>query len=83
MYDGLILTQTSSHRVFDGLLPLKGFRIDPAEKLKQVHKELLSLYKVHGADPIFGVDYQGHGQVWQVPFPPWERKVVRGANGSR
>ncbi|CAM9610619.1 unnamed protein product, partial [Hapterophycus canaliculatus] len=35
-----------------------GFRLDPAEKLEQVHQELSSLHQVHAAAPIMGVDFQ-------------------------
>ena len=34
-----------------------GFRIDPAEKLHKVHKELSSLHKLHSSNPNFGVQY--------------------------
>mmetsp|Transcript_18304 Transcript_18304/g.42618 ORF Transcript_18304/g.42618 Transcript_18304/m.42618 type:complete len:354 (-) Transcript_18304:203-1264(-) len=34
-----------------------GFRIDPAERLNDVFKELVSLHKVYSATPIFGVDF--------------------------
>ncbi|RKO92786.1 hypothetical protein BDK51DRAFT_27975, partial [Blyttiomyces helicus] len=34
-----------------------GFRIDPAEKLKEVGKQIRKLWKVYGANPIFGVQY--------------------------
>jgi len=34
-----------------------GFRIDPAERLNDVYKELLSLHKVYSVTPIFGVDF--------------------------
>ncbi|CAN7996882.1 unnamed protein product [Ixodes hexagonus] len=33
-----------------------GFKVDPMEKLLQVHKELVSLLKVHRAKPLLGVD---------------------------
>ncbi|KDR08011.1 Bardet-Biedl syndrome 5 protein-like protein [Zootermopsis nevadensis] len=35
-----------------------GFRIDPKEKLQSVHKELLSLQKVYGQMPLFGVQFK-------------------------
>ncbi|KAL4222449.1 Bardet-Biedl syndrome 5 protein [Mactra antiquata] len=35
-----------------------GFRIDPVEKLQQVHKELLSLHKVYSNCPVFGVEFE-------------------------
>ena len=34
-----------------------GFRIDPQEKLKEIHKELQSMHKTYSTKPIFGVDY--------------------------
>jgi hypothetical protein len=34
-----------------------GFRIDPAEKLETVHRELLSLHQVYSVNPVFGVDF--------------------------
>lgn len=34
-----------------------GFRIDPADQLNSVHQELLSLHKVHTANPNYGVEY--------------------------
>ncbi|CRL04097.1 CLUMA_CG017210, isoform A [Clunio marinus] len=34
-----------------------GFRVDPQEKLHEVHKELISLHSVYSETPIFGVNY--------------------------
>ena len=34
-----------------------GFRIDPQEKLHEIHKELSSLFAVYSQTPIFGVSY--------------------------
>ena len=34
-----------------------GFRIDPLEKLQDIHKELNSLFKTYSNCPIFGVEY--------------------------
>jgi len=34
-----------------------GFRIDPAEKLNSVHKEISTLYRVYSSNPIYGVDF--------------------------
>ncbi|XP_067123978.1 Bardet-Biedl syndrome 5 protein homolog [Centruroides vittatus] len=34
-----------------------GFKIDPLDRLQQVHKELSSLFQVYKANPIFGVDH--------------------------
>lgn len=35
-----------------------GFRVDPAEQLEVVHKELTSMHQVFSANPIFGVDFK-------------------------
>eukprot|EP01029_Cantina_marsupialis_P014370 TRINITY_DN3173_c0_g1_i1.p1 TRINITY_DN3173_c0_g1~~TRINITY_DN3173_c0_g1_i1.p1 ORF type:complete len:352 (+),score=54.05 TRINITY_DN3173_c0_g1_i1:28-1056(+) len=35
-----------------------GFRVDPADKLKAIYKEVLSLHKVFSQNPIFGVDFE-------------------------
>lgn len=40
-----------------------GFRIDPKEKLQSIHKELLSLQKVYGQVPFFGVQFKVGEQV--------------------
>lgn len=34
-----------------------GFRIDPLERLKSVHREISSLQTVYSKAPIFGVEY--------------------------
>lgn len=34
-----------------------GFRIDPIEKLHEVHKEISALYSVYSQCPVFGVEY--------------------------
>ena len=34
-----------------------GFRIDPAERLVEVHKEVMSLFRTFRASPIFGVEH--------------------------
>ncbi|CAN0222561.1 unnamed protein product [Scytosiphon promiscuus] len=49
-----LVVETSSHS--GGYI--LGFRLDPAEKLERVHKELSSLHQVHAADPILGVDFE-------------------------
>lgn len=36
-----------------------GFRIDPKDRMEQLHKEISSLWKVYTANPIFGVDFVG------------------------
>ena len=33
-----------------------GFKVDPEEKLKEMTKEILSLMKVYGSCPIFGIE---------------------------
>lgn len=33
-----------------------GFRIDPADRLHQVHAQLLNLYNVHALNPVIGVE---------------------------
>lgn len=35
-----------------------GFRIDPQDKLHEIHKELSSLFAVYSQTPIFGVNYE-------------------------
>eukprot|EP01061_Rhynchopus_euleeides_P008394 TRINITY_DN1745_c1_g1_i2.p1 TRINITY_DN1745_c1_g1~~TRINITY_DN1745_c1_g1_i2.p1 ORF type:complete len:344 (+),score=120.36 TRINITY_DN1745_c1_g1_i2:282-1313(+) len=35
-----------------------GFRVDPAEKLQEVYKEVSSLHKVYSVCPQFGVEFQ-------------------------
>jgi len=35
-----------------------GFKVDPEEKLKEVYKEINSLYKVYSSTPIFGVQFE-------------------------
>ncbi|CAF0794727.1 unnamed protein product [Brachionus calyciflorus] len=35
-----------------------GFKIDPEDKLKDVFKEISSLYKIFSSSPIFGVDFE-------------------------
>ena len=34
-----------------------GFRIDPAERLEEITKEIISLHKTYSESPIFGVEY--------------------------
>ena len=34
-----------------------GFRIDPAERLEEITKEIISLHKTYSECPIFGVEY--------------------------
>ncbi|CAN7944737.1 unnamed protein product, partial [Ixodes hexagonus] len=47
-----------------------GFKVDPMEKLLQVHKELVSLLKVHRAKPLLGVDALLEKQDDVEPGPP-------------
>ena len=35
-----------------------GFRIDPADKLQEVCKEIQSLQRVYSSSPIFGIQYE-------------------------
>ena len=35
-----------------------GFRIDPAEKLQEIQKEIGSLHRLYSNTPIFGVEYE-------------------------
>lgn len=34
-----------------------GFRIDPLERMKTVHREIVALQAVYSKTPIFGVEY--------------------------
>lgn len=34
-----------------------GFKIDPEEKLQNIHKELTSLYAIYSNNPIYGVEF--------------------------
>lgn len=34
-----------------------GFRVDPVQKLYQLHKEITALFASFNKDPNFGVDY--------------------------
>ena len=34
-----------------------GFRIDPAERLEEITKEVISLHRTYSESPIFGVEY--------------------------
>lgn len=43
-----------------------GFRIDPQDKLHEVHKELSSLYAVYSQTPNFGVNYDVKAMVSAV-----------------
>lgn len=40
-----------------------GFRIDPQSKLHEISNELISMYKIHSANPEFGVQYSISEQV--------------------
>jgi Bardet-Biedl syndrome 5 protein len=35
-----------------------GFRLDPVERLQDIYKEVVSLWKVHSVTPLIGVDFQ-------------------------
>ncbi|RXG59907.1 Bardet-Biedl syndrome 5 protein-like [Armadillidium vulgare] len=39
-----------------------GFRIDPVEKLHDIHKELTSLFNVYKQNPVFGVEFSNEKQ---------------------
>ncbi|XP_033761379.1 Bardet-Biedl syndrome 5 protein homolog [Pecten maximus] len=52
---GLALVVESSQQSGGFVL---GFRIDPAEKLQQVVKEIQSLHRVYSACPLFGVEFE-------------------------
>nr|CAD7405702.1 unnamed protein product [Timema poppensis] len=53
-----------------------GFRIDPAEKLHMVYKELSSLHKVYSLNPVFGVQFTVTDQA-KTPdeLPPLEDDI--------
>lgn len=34
-----------------------GFKIDPYERLKTIHREIVSLHTVYSKSPIIGVEY--------------------------
>lgn len=51
---GQALVVHTTHRSGGYIL---GFRVDPAEKLKEVFTEIEGLHKVFSANPIFGVDF--------------------------
>jgi hypothetical protein len=53
-----------------------GFRIDPKEKLQSVHKELLSLQKVYGQVPLFGVQFKVGEQVNNINKNLRERSIA-------
>ncbi len=48
-----------------------GFRIDPAEKLQEVCKEIQSLHRVYSSSPIFGIEYENEEEP-----PPVEELMV-------
>ncbi|XP_069110812.1 BBSome complex member BBS5-like [Argopecten irradians] len=52
---GLALVVESSQQSGGFVL---GFRIDPAEKLQQVVKEIQSLHRVYSSCPLFGVEFE-------------------------
>ncbi len=55
-----------------------GFRIDPAEKLQEVYKEISSMHKTYSAKPIFGVDYTKSEEVPQhCVNSPNKRKCLK------
>lgn len=52
-----------------------GFRVDPPERLRQVYKEMTSLFAIYSVTPIFGVFYE-QKQVCMT----MQRKMVRVKN---
>jgi Bardet-Biedl syndrome 5 protein len=66
--DALVISTTSSSGGF-----VLGFRIDPAERLAEVLKEITALHKVHSATPNFGVVLKHD----DAPTPLGERTVHR------
>lgn len=42
-----------------------GFRIDPFERLKVVHREIVSLHNVYSNSPLFGVEYTIGNEVFK------------------
>ncbi|EEC05997.1 conserved hypothetical protein [Ixodes scapularis] len=54
-----------------------GVKVDPLEKLQQVHKELASLLKVHRAKPLLGVDALLQRQKTQLRSSRPSRLCVR------
>ncbi len=49
-----------------------GFKIDPEDKMKEVFKEINSLYKIYSASPIFGVEFETEDKVTNGPFGKWD-----------
>mmetsp|Transcript_42597 Transcript_42597/g.87057 ORF Transcript_42597/g.87057 Transcript_42597/m.87057 type:complete len:351 (+) Transcript_42597:193-1245(+) len=43
-----------------------GFRVDPADKLGLVHKEVQALWETYSSDPVFGVQYSVEEQAPKV-----------------
>jgi Bardet-Biedl syndrome 5 protein len=57
---GLALVIQTAHTAGNYVL---GFRIDPQERLHEVHKEISSLYAVYSEAPIFGVNFDRNAKV--------------------
>ncbi|XP_037790347.1 Bardet-Biedl syndrome 5 protein homolog [Penaeus monodon] len=57
-----------------------GFRIDPVEKLHEVHKELSSLYNVYSQCPVFGIEFVLHdkpaGEEETLDLPEMEEAEI-------
>eukprot|EP00294_Goniomonas_avonlea_P013960 CAMPEP_0114553076 /NCGR_PEP_ID=MMETSP0114-20121206/7462_1 /TAXON_ID=31324 /ORGANISM="Goniomonas sp, Strain m" /LENGTH=345 /DNA_ID=CAMNT_0001737989 /DNA_START=14 /DNA_END=1051 /DNA_ORIENTATION=+ len=50
-----------------------GFRLDPAERMEEIFKEIMSYHKVYSENPVFGVEYV----VEEQPQPIADLKVPR------
>lgn len=58
-----------------------GFRIDPQEKLHEMHKELQSLFTVYSKNPIFGVTYDvkaAVSSIWSLLWISLNRTFILG-----
>lgn len=55
-----------------------GFRVDPADRLQQIFKEVSSLWKINTSNPIFGVDFQ----LEEVPEDLHQNTVKRIQDGD-
>ncbi|XP_064455172.1 Bardet-Biedl syndrome 5 protein homolog [Ornithodoros turicata] len=51
-----------------------GFKVDPAERLQEVSRELSSLYKVHKARPVLGVDFCMEQHLKDQPYGETDQK---------
>ena len=53
-----------------------GFRIDPADALDNVYKEVLALYSVYSHEPLFGVNFTHEERPQSIETLKVERKMV-------